>query len=867
MKAFFLQMTSEVGSSSPKSLPTSPKRPSAPDLDSDSSPEKLPKSPVEEEEEVAPSRRQRRILDSDDEESSSAAAAADLFDSPSPQRPNARTMLSDDEDLPPPVRPVPDLFDSPDSQGGEQVDDLKVVQEEKSRSPENAGHKARRSLFGPSSPRRSSSRSRSRSPSPLDKKKISKSKTPKKKGLKKAEKEAVHRETQRLKRSAPVKLPYHVPAPRTLDNFFKKIAAKEQVAESASSGPKLSSDSGDVILLDEEDDDDLVKDKKKTSSAKKGVTSTDLKKTLWDKIMKQRKEKVEKQEEVVQEARNDEEEEEEEEDPDYETESEPESEPELVEDRPKDRNEFVDSEAEVSEEEEEGRDVQDNESEKSFITPENSDEEDSSDDEPEKDVAQEDEAPKPVEEEEPAAEEDVAQDAPVVQRGNMTLDLFDSQDSCAGLDLTLGQQPSKTLDNKDKDNSFVGLLDTQPMEDDPVQESQFQAPSSFVGFMDTQPMNLEDLVVQEKPVEEENDVEGLNDADVEDDDDDPIVQKVSKKKRKKRLLVDSDEEVDDEEEEPDDEDDEDVQEDEDREVVIGPRPFAGFNLEGTKGLLKDDFVEKEAELSGSEVGSDEEEIDSDDEEAIEGLLADREVQLKSSEEAQIVRAHQEELAAEDERRVLLLKERLFEDGDLHAEGGGRKRVFRWGAAALNAHIESELKNDSDEEEGGGTGVDVQQEDVWRRERHEREKFIAAERKTALMRNAEDDLAVAAEDSQFLLKGMKAISRMNSCQDSQASNSSVTNNNAAVSRGSFLKCDEKTLNRIAELVKVADPEVAAKRADSRKFVFCKKKTPEEAKVKKRAPMRPKGDSPAKKKVTRVFKDLDDASKDGSIFKFL
>lgn len=35
------------------------------------------------------------------------------------------------------------------------------------------------------------------------------------------------------------------------------------------------------------------------------------------------------------------------------------------------------------------------------------------------------------------------------------------------------------------------------------------------------------------------------------------------------------------------------------------------------------------------------------------------------------------MLVEDKKEVRLLQEMLFEDGDLHSDGGGRKRVFRW----------------------------------------------------------------------------------------------------------------------------------------------------------------------------------------------
>lgn len=35
------------------------------------------------------------------------------------------------------------------------------------------------------------------------------------------------------------------------------------------------------------------------------------------------------------------------------------------------------------------------------------------------------------------------------------------------------------------------------------------------------------------------------------------------------------------------------------------------------------------------------------------------------------------MLVEDKKEVRLLQEMLLEDGDLHSDGGGRKRIFRW----------------------------------------------------------------------------------------------------------------------------------------------------------------------------------------------
>lgn len=87
------------------------------------------------------------------------------------------------------------------------------------------------------------------------------------------------------------------------------------------------------------------------------------------------------------------------------------------------------------------------------------------------------------------------------------------------------------------------------------------------------------------------------------------------------------------------------------------------------------FVENEAELSESDWGSadeDEKDLDKleleecDEEEIDEGELKD-----------QLDKLHMKRLMDEDQRDVRMLKELLFEDGDLHTDGSGRQRQFKW----------------------------------------------------------------------------------------------------------------------------------------------------------------------------------------------
>lgn len=151
--------------------------------------------------------------------------------------------------------------------------------------------------------------------------------------------------------------------------------------------------------------------------------------------------------------------------------------------------------------------------------------------------------------------------------------------------------------------------------------------------------------------------------------------KLLKRKQVQKLVLSDDEDensneyCDEEESEYGEEEDEEnfIEYDSDENEIVVPK-------REIKKVAKK-FLENEAELSESEWGSaDEDEEDLDKLEAEEGDAEDiDEDQVKN----QLDKIHMQQMMDKDSRQVKMLQELLFDDGDLHSDGAGRERKFKW----------------------------------------------------------------------------------------------------------------------------------------------------------------------------------------------
>ncbi|XP_050182398.1 claspin isoform X1 [Myiozetetes cayanensis] len=295
--------------------------------------------------------------------------------------------------------------------------------------------------------------------------------------------------------------------------------------------------------------------------------------------------------------------------------------------------------------------------------------------------------------------------------------------------------------------------------------------------------------------------------------------------------------------------------------------------QGLKKKLKvRDFMEDEAELSGSDVGS-EDEYDGEDLNEYEEEMIDEELPSEVELGKQIHKLHMKAMLDDDKRQLRLYQERYLPDGDLHSDGPGRTRRFRWkniDFASQMDMFQGESDNDEDNEQFDETEV------KWRKERFEREQWLREQKE----KNKEQEEEEIGDDSEFMKLAKKVTAKSLQKKASPAVEAQDTAlvprnpfeafkpaSDSQIKNGSLLKRPKAVLQKLAAM---SDLNPNAPR-NSRNFVFhtLSPEKSEEAKEKSKPQVKKRGPSAAvtsQAKRPRV-ESTEDSSQSRSIFQFL
>ncbi|KAK7504156.1 hypothetical protein BaRGS_00004460 [Batillaria attramentaria] len=252
---------------------------------------------------------------------------------------------------------------------------------------------------------------------------------------------------------------------------------------------------------------------------------------------------------------------------------------------------------------------------------------------------------------------------------------------------------------------------------------------------------------------------------------------------------------------------------------------AFFKAFKKKGKIRKEFVEDEAELSGSEVESDEN-VDLDEEDDyLELEEGDNDVDMNEEQlRDQVGRVHMKQLMDDDDRDLMRFKEMYLPDGDLHSEGSGRLRRFHW--KNMDEGSQQDMFADGSDNEKDGEDADEKQ---WRMERFEREKFLQEQQG----QGQEEGDSQLLQFGKFFMKRQVSEPSVSSVENStkpkpvptRSQSVSVTEGSSPAKfikpkipkRGSFLARSKESLAKIAEINKPASLNVNGTRG-SRNFVF-------------------------------------------------
>uniref|UniRef100_A0A8D8ZYI4 Periodic tryptophan protein 2 homolog n=2 Tax=Cacopsylla melanoneura TaxID=428564 RepID=A0A8D8ZYI4_9HEMI len=221
----------------------------------------------------------------------------------------------------------------------------------------------------------------------------------------------------------------------------------------------------------------------------------------------------------------------------------------------------------------------------------------------------------------------------------------------------------------------------------------------------------------------------------------------NKKKKKSKSSGGDEEESEDEENEKEEnkEKDEDGVRGEESDIEGEEGEEVDYDSEENEVAKKvGDFFEAEAELSESEWGSADEDED-DEMDKMEQEEADNEYHDTDKLKEELGKIHMRQQMDDDNREVKLLQEMLLEDGELHSEGPGRQRQFKWSNLDDNSDLRMTAQLSGDSEPEDENGEEKQEDEAWRKARLDRELFLESQKdKLELQESIEEDTVNSSE---------------------------------------------------------------------------------------------------------------------------